>query len=53
LWMEVHGLKKEAFDELKKNLPLWKKVEVDDVEKSQVEDYLLHHLDEDILRDLI
>lgn len=53
LWVEVHGLNKEAFNELKQNLPLRKKVEIDDIEKSQVEDYLSHHLDEDTLEDLM
>jgi hypothetical protein len=52
LWVDVHGLTKEAFNELKQNLPLQEKVNVDleDLEKTQIEDYLSHHINEDTLK---
>lgn len=53
LWVEVHGLTKKAFNELKQKLPSRKEVEIDDIEKSQVEDYLSHHINEDTLRNLL
>jgi len=53
LWVEVHGLTKPAFDELKQTLLPREEVKIDDIEKSQVEDYLLYHINEDILKDIM
>lgn len=52
LWVEVHGLTEEAFNELKQRLPSRQKVPTD-LEMSQVEDYLSHHIDEDTLEKMI
>lgn len=43
LWVEVHGLTREAFNELKQSLPPRQEIS-NDLERSQIEDYLLHHL---------
>ena len=51
LWVEVHGLTQRAFNKLKRTLPRRKKVPRD-LESSQVEDYLSHHIDEDTLKDI-
>jgi hypothetical protein len=51
LWVEVHGLTQKAFDELKQSLPSPEEVKIDDIEKSQVEDYLSHHINENTLKD--
>jgi hypothetical protein len=53
LWVEVHGLNKEAFEELKEKLPPRKAIKDIDIEKSQLEDYLSHHIDEDLLDSMI
>lgn len=53
LWVEVHGLTQKAFDELKQKLPPRQEVKIDDIEKSQVEDYLSHHINEDTLKDIM
>ncbi len=52
LWVEVHGLTGEAFNELNRTLPLRKKVPKD-LESSQIEDYLSHHINEDTLEEKI
>jgi len=52
LWVDMHGLTEEAFDELKQRLPLYKEVPID-LESSQVEDYLSHHMNEDSLKDIM
>jgi len=51
LWVEVHGLTEQALDELKQKLPLQREICVD-LEKSHVEDYLSHHIDEDAIKDV-
>lgn len=52
LWVEVHGLTEKTFNELRKKLPLRKKIPVD-LESSQIEDYLSHHIDEDTLENMM
>lgn len=52
LWVDVHGLTQEAFNELRQKLPLREEVPID-LEKSQVEDYLSHHIDEDTLKNIM
>jgi len=51
LWVEAHGLTREAFNELKQKLPSRKNVPAD-LESSQVEDYLSHHINESTLEDI-
>jgi len=52
LWVEVHGLTQEAFDELKQSLPPRQEIRKD-LEKSQIEDYLSHHINGSELKNIM
>lgn len=52
LWVEVHGLTERAFKEFKQRVPLRKNIPKD-LEKSQIEDYMSHNINEDTLEDLM